>query len=244
MKKTGYLVLLSTVFLMFSTGCKEEVEEEDQTRDDQMQDAAGNKYKIVVINGRTWMAENMKYADNDIKCYTNKGTKSTEECSNDNSPPSSCYEDVPNFKEDYGCLYLIKDAKKVCPEGWHLPTATELKNLREYALTYAKQENIAEDEFARVLMDKTAWTKYPKEGLDAFGFDALPAGTYAGSANVYYAFAKTAYFWSNTVSNDNASFLWIWAVKLDDELRSGVAMDESPLEKQAAMSVRCIKNNN
>ena len=98
-----------------------------------MSDNGGNTYKTVEINGVTWMAENMKYTSDGIVCRVNQRNKGDKECW---SP--ECYEDVPNFKEDYGCLYDLASAMKVCPTGWHLPNFHDFYSLLIAADPHAK----------------------------------------------------------------------------------------------------------
>ena len=67
-------------------------------------------YKTTVIDGTTWMAENIAYQDVEVTCFANK-------------------EADPDFIENYGCLYTFDDAAKVCPTGWQLPTSAVINSL-------------------------------------------------------------------------------------------------------------------
>jgi len=71
-------------------------------------------YKTVIIGTQTWMAQNLDYGgkNDDIgKCPGEKA----ENC------------------KKYGTLYTWKEAKEVCPAGWHLPTMDEWKTLVNFA---------------------------------------------------------------------------------------------------------------
>lgn len=67
-------------------------------------------YKTIEINGKTWMAENMRYYDSTFK------------------PTGACPDDSCKIG---GLLYKAADAFNVCPEGWTLPTEEDLLKLGE-----------------------------------------------------------------------------------------------------------------
>jgi uncharacterized protein (TIGR02145 family) len=71
----------------------------------------GNVYRIINLNGVTWIAENLKYKPTQGAVY---------------------YDNNPVNGTDYGMLYDWETAKKVCPAGWHLPTGTEFRNLSDH----------------------------------------------------------------------------------------------------------------
>ncbi|MFY0651153.1 MAG: hypothetical protein JXQ96_03930 [Cyclobacteriaceae bacterium] len=67
--------------------------------------------KITLEGGiyvhRVWMADNLSFA----------------------SENSKCYKDEPAYCDAFGRLYNWADAQTVCPEGWHLATAKEWKEV-------------------------------------------------------------------------------------------------------------------
>ncbi len=65
------------------------------------------KYRTVVIDGRTWMADNLNY----------------------NVPGSTCYREDEDNCMVYGRLYTWEAAKSACPAGFHLPTNEEYESL-------------------------------------------------------------------------------------------------------------------
>ncbi len=147
-------------------------------------DLAGKNYKTVVIDGKTWMAENMAYQGTGATCLSGPV-----------NPPSFTRED---FIAQYGCLYTFDDAKKVCPVGWRLPTQEELNAL----LTLAGYEPTSSTSaFLKLIAKSPLWMNHPNEGTDDFSFSALPAGTSTSGQKVY------AYFWSGTPVSEYAYHL-------------------------------------
>jgi len=175
----------------------------------------GKKYKTVVINTQTWMAENLNYNANSSKCYDNK--------------PANCTK--------YGRLYDWKTAIKACPSGWHLPTYKEWNELNSYADMYV----IGADKHLRA---KNGWEgtrpydkHYDQNGTDDFGFSALPGGSWSykminygrGTFGYGYSFdlgGVASFWWSS--SNRDSNFAYSHqSIAINDNL----------------FSVRCVKDD-
>ena len=65
------------------------------------------KYRTVVIDDRTWMADNLNY----------------------NAPGSTCYREDEDNCMVYGRLYTWEAAKSACPAGFRLPTNADFESL-------------------------------------------------------------------------------------------------------------------
>lgn len=122
----------------------------------------GQTYKTVVINGKTWMDQNLNYVFDAVD--TNASCKvfyedEDEECekSSDYSckhpligSPVSCKNkyriDSAYCKEheaickNYGKLYTWKQALVACPSGWHLPNDDEIDGFMKSVNPYSVYE--------------------------------------------------------------------------------------------------------
>ncbi|MCT4601267.1 MAG: Ig-like domain-containing protein, partial [Marinifilaceae bacterium] len=92
----------------------------------------GRDYKTVTINGKTWLAENYAYLPK-----VNK----EKDLSNDEARVYVLQYDGEDLDEakasenykKYGALYNYKAAIEYCPEGWHLATNEDWKELEKEA---------------------------------------------------------------------------------------------------------------
>ncbi len=128
----------------------------DVVADGYMFDTIGKPYKTVVIDGLTWMAENM-----------------ASTLGNDGSS-LACYagDTTTDFINTFGCLYTHNDAQKVCPVGWHLPRVSEF----QYLLNYVELNRTSSDSTLALLANQVVGNK--QVGNDDFGFGALITGDY------------------------------------------------------------------
>lgn len=79
----------------------------------------GKKYKTVKIGDKIWLAENFAYKVPEAKYGGFDGNY-------------WAYDDNEENVAKYGYLYDWETARKVAPEGWHLPSKTEFDSLINY----------------------------------------------------------------------------------------------------------------
>lgn len=177
----------------------------------------GHVYKTVIIDGRTWMAENLNYkyqGDTVIAvCYDNK--------------EESC--------DMYGRLYDWKTALNVCPEGWHLPSYLEYESLVKMVDSTVKYDEDW-DELHSMTASVFLKASLGWNGSDDYGFNALPAGGYDSWKEEFYGKGEGAVFWAGTEAKDGKAY----SLYLNDNEQMGVG----GFAKTWARSVRCILSSN
>ena len=225
-------------------------------------DRRGNSptYKAVHIGEQIWMAENLNYRysgktttlDSSSFCYGNDPANcekygrlylwSTAMDSADRAR-IACFGEICLTLHDEvspgkDCGYKVKCKPKppilgVCPEGWHLPDTLEWKQL----IDSVGGETIA----GLFLKSQTGWLGNGN-GLDSYGFSALPAG-YRLNNELYRQEKQYAYFWSSTEYDHYDSYY----IRLEyGDIGTGNPLpDYAVLDYQGknnAMSVRCVKD--
>ena len=168
----------------------------------------GQIYKTAENNGKTWLAENLRYEG--IAHYAPNGDD--------------------NNIQRYGCLYKWEDALKAIPEGWHLPSKKEFETL----LTNVGYSDNNSSKTS-INLRATTWN----DGLDTYGFGALPAGRYEDgsyylfSSGAYLCFNACAFCWSATECDANSAY-YLYLGRDDARV--------SYNNKTNYFSVRCIKD--
>ena len=190
----------------------------------------GQTYKTVIIGDQTWMAENLKRETENSVCYG----EDSENCEKFGRlyQWSTAMDSAGTWsKNGAGCGYRSWNCKPtypvrgVCPEGWHLPSYTEFEALIE---TIGDRTTAG-----RKLKSKTDW-KNERNGTDAYGFAALPAGYEGFSLDSLNVQGISANFWSSTKDDDYAYRLYI--LYSDDDV--GLSIDGVGDN----LSVRCVKD--
>jgi uncharacterized protein (TIGR02145 family) len=139
---------------------------------------------------------------------------------------SSCYEHGPANCGKYGRLYKWESARRACPAGWHLPSDQEWTAL---------VVSVGGSGAAGVNLKSSQGWSADGNGLDLYGFGALPGGSRDKSGN-YGNLGANAFFWSSSaISMESAWYRGIgWA---------GDVVDRNFDSEEDAFSVRCIKDS-
>ena len=183
----------------------------------------GKTYKTVKLGKQTWMAENLNLHMDDSWCYDRK----TDNC------------------KKYGRLYTWKKAEKACPEGWHLPSRSEWRDLVSYVSenTKSKPGNALRSKDDWKVKKHTGEAIYLDEyevintGTDQFGFSALPAG-YVSKEGRSDKAKERALFWSSSKEKGKKSKkAYARLLEFGDE-----SIHENKYSTDNAFSVRCVKD--
>ena len=226
MKKYKVILLLSLVFLVFMSSCQKDDDDNDNDDIQTVTDYDGNKYQTVMIGNQVWMTENLKtihYADGtsiplveDNGAWDDLGYTDKAYCYYDNSSSNG---------NTYGALYSWaaamngeissnnnpSDVQGVCPDGWHLPSDNEWKELEMFLGMSQESADSSRwrgtDEGGK--LKETGYEHWidPNTGAtNESGFTAL-AGGWRDTYGDFNYLDKFADFWSATeVDSSNVWF--------------------------------------
>ena len=142
----------------------------------------GQTYEVVVLNGLTWMAENLNYKVSNSWCYDND--------------PANCRE--------YGRLYTWQAAQNACEAlGWRLPTDEEW---REMAKLYGGYYDYPE---GKAIGDAEKTYEALIEGGQS-GFSAQLGGWRRSDGGLGYL-GRSGNYWSATEFGSNQGWLYTFS---------------------------------
>lgn len=203
----------------------------DRSRQSEVEDVDGNRYRSVKIGAQFWMAKNLettKYRDGSAIPQAIDAAAWS-----DGSFGAYCLPENDPHAADaaYGLLYnfaAVDDRRGLCPEGWHVPTATEWHTL--------VQQLGGPDIAGGTMKDVKSglWRLTAPGAGNSSGFSALPAGGRgrfgeAGEVGMY------ATWWAATSEDDE--YAWHWGLYPD---RNSIRFN--PGHKASGFSVRCVRN--
>ena len=255
-KKVFYIgVLLLSVLLVVLTKCEKDpafgvydVADGKWVNPDLWMPAAvtdidGNVYDAVQIGSQVWMAQNLRtthYADGTLI-----------------SDVSGARLYTGNLPKAYGYLYnwtsVVRDESAVsdaglqgiCPDGWHVPTQGEWKQLIDYVGSQEQYTCVGNPEaIAKALADTGGWQPcsaeftpgWRPEVNNATGFSALPAGLYTEGSTAYRGQHTSAVFWTASKSESDKPYYY----HISGDLAS---VGSGTMEKANGFSVRCIRGD-
>ena len=203
-------------------------------------DADGNVYNTILINGKLWFKENLrttKYNNGtNIPNVTDNGTWA------DLSTPAYCWynNDIAN-KPTYGALYnwYAVETGNLCPTGWHVPTDAEWYAMENYVDPTINDPNAAGwrgTDGGTKLKATSGWNS-GGNGIDSYGFSALPGG-YRARSYYFGTFSNAGnygYWWSST--ENDATDAWYRNMGY----RHG-SVNRSHNDKRYGFSVRCVRD--
>jgi len=222
-----YLFLLMGLILVFTSSCKKDDNNDDNT----VTDVEGNVYKTVKIGSQIWMSENLrttKYNDGtSISNVTDAGEWSAI------TAGAYCnYKNTSNLDtiNTFGRLYnwYAVNTDKLAPKGWHVPTDTEWATLTDF---------LGGEDVAGGKLKETGTTHWSSPNIGATnetGFTALPGGGRGSNGNFYYI-GLYGDWWSATQSTSN---IWCRRIYYD----GSTVGRSSYIYKTFGFGIRCVKD--
>ncbi|VAX26896.1 SclB protein [hydrothermal vent metagenome] len=203
-----------------------------------LKDIDGNVYQTVQIGDQVWMAENLKvthYRNGDPIPYDNYPTTTGAYCN---------YKNDTTYVPTYGRLYnwyAVNDSRNIAPEGWHVATDDDWKQLEMY-LGMSQED-----------ADSTGWRESNEVGgklkeagtehwadpntaaTNESGFTALPGGWRTDFNSDFATMGQYCFFWMPDEIDDGSA--WTRRVAW---VNPGVYRFHE--DKMSAFSIRCIKD--
>ncbi len=211
MKRRSRLITVAVIISMLAACDKPEEENEVIT----VTDIDGNIYQTVTIGNQTWLAENLKVT------HYRDGTAITNVADNAEwatlTTEAYCIynNNASNQLETYGVLYnwyVVADGRNLAPEGWHVPTDGEWKELEmELGMSTSEADDTGwrgTNEGSKLARNADLWDDgdlKTNSEFGALGFNALPGGERNGSGP-FFTIGSTAYFWSATESSSSSAW--------------------------------------
>ncbi len=178
----------------------------------------GKKYSYRKVGDLDWMIENLAYAEAGVSYYECKAADPI-----------------------VGRFYTWNEAKKVCPEGWRLPSKADWDNLIASmgADSKSPMEGISGSMMTRASVNKeNLWEFWPEVKItNQSGFSALPAGyvQYSGKVAQFAGAFQYAAFWS-TEERDEEQATYYYLFMKNPDLLVNFGHKSS-----FAASVRCVR---
>jgi len=190
----------------------------------------------VTIGTQVWQTKNLnidRFRNGDP--IPQVRTKEEWEAAGERGQPAWCYyENNASNGIIYGKLYnwhAVKDARRICSLGWHIPSDREWTALTNYL----GGEDVAG---GKMKATGTAYWQTSNIGVtNESGFSALPGGFRSIDTN-FNRISYNAYFWSETESYNNKGSL----VRYLYDINNGLNRYSDDLSKSFGASVRCIRD--
>lgn len=207
-----------------------------RTFDGSVNDYDGFEYSTVRLGDQEWMASNLRstyFSNGESIPKTGTETKNIE---NELNPvyqwPFLSHEDHPELLQYDGRLYTwyaVTDARKLCPDGWHIPSLEEWNELLHHIG--------GDDPYSNDLRGISYRTDPLNPELTEAGFMAQLAGFRNASGLFKNGFDYGTYWWTSTTgTSDQNGF----AVFCSPHENSRVNIWEE--SKKDGYSVRCVKD--
>ena len=171
-------------------------------------------------------------------------------------PEKYCYDDIPDNCDKYGGLYQwdemlqfsTKNGQGICPDGWHISKDEEWKILEG---TIDSQYGVGDSEWEKSSTTrgfdagKTLKSTYDWEwdgnGVDSYGFAALPGGIYSRHIENFSVKNHETWWW-NTIEPINSGLGCRGIYSDNDGIPRYHYLIFGKNNSDLAQSVRCVRN--
>ena len=243
-KISSFIYFLSgIVLLIYFSGCKKTEDAAKIKETGTLTDIDNNVYKTIKIGNQWWMAEDLKVKRYSDGTFINQIQFDSAQWRNDTS--GAYCNNIDNAQKIIGVFYngyAVSNKESLAPEGWHIPTDVEWKELEKY-LGMSQQDadksgwrGKHEGEKLKI-ESRVSWRDYGDVwSTNESGFTALAVGCRIfnggwGDPGI----SSTCFWWSSTRRADNDLFYRYLDYKNSNVFRSHSI-------KNYGFSVRCVKN--
>jgi uncharacterized protein (TIGR02145 family) len=209
-------------------------------------DIDGNVYQTLVIGDQEWMVENLK-----VTHYRNgdpiPNVTDNDEWANANNGAYCVYANNESNVDTYGYLYnwyAVGDERGLAPEGWHVPTDDEIKQLEMYlGMSQSEADDTGyrgTNQGSQLAGNAALWSDGGLENDPEFGssgFDFLPGGYRINGSGNFSSLGFDGNFWSATEYGAD----YAWKRKLSF---SSTQVYRFGTNKRNGFSVRCVRDSN
>ncbi|MBL7940512.1 MAG: fibrobacter succinogenes major paralogous domain-containing protein [Flavobacteriales bacterium] len=189
-------------------------------------DTEGNAYPTITIGSQVWMAENLRatrYANGDpitlVEDNDAWGDLSTGAWCYFQNDPAQNYMDGKLYN-----FHAVSDPRKVCPVGWHVPSADEWDELATF---------LGAPLAMAVKMKSVGSWPQSTNVTNISGFSGVPSGLRAVTGT-YFNSPGQVHMWSSSLSGGAVNVR-----ELRDD--STYLFDGSAVEEEG-LSVRCVQD--
>ena len=208
------IVMFST--LLLATTCKDDNVEPDNTSGTFTDSRDGRNYNWQKIGDQVWMTENLAYYTENSWAYNNETAN----------------------VDQYGLLYTWEAAQVAVPDGWHIASDNEWKELQMFiglTETEANEEGWHGNK-AKKLQSNVGWNDNGG-GTDEYGFKAMGGGYYLGGGS-FDLMGESGIWWTSTEATDfNTSYAWLRQMSTNND-----AINRGRNDKGYGYSVRCVRD--
>jgi uncharacterized protein (TIGR02145 family) len=234
--------LISFTLLFFFSCKKEKVETRIETGT--VTDVDGNIYNTVKIGNQWWMAENLNvqhYRNGDSISYRGDAYERTLDSAKWVNSDMGAY---CKGRIDYLYNgYTVLDQRNIAPDGWHIPTDDEWKQL-EILIGLSKNDVDqvnwrGNNEANKLRLHSTKyWANSPNQydiwGANDSGFNALPNGCLMFYGKYSSSLDEMGFWWSSTLADNQLWYRYL------DKNKGGVFRYVGPMTY--GFSIRCVKD--